>query len=426
MNKREISKNKRRNAKIYSIYKMFAWDLVFFYAVEFLFYTITKGLSTTEVLIAHGLYIFFKLIMYLPATAISDIFGKRNSIILGNILWTLSLVELIYFPGFISVLVFYLIYALGVTLKSVSESNLLYDSVSTKGGDGLYTQIDSQGASWYYILDGIASLMAGYLFVQNNYLPIYICLTLVTIATIISMFFKDVYHSKKKKTDELKIVLNEYKSDLKVSFKFIRKSRRMKSYILFGAIFYGCIAIFDTYRSNLLTELKVPEEQYSMIFAILTFLGGMSVKLIPTFEKSFKNRVLTFISLVYLISFVIVGFLVTRFEGDLVLPIILVFYAFAKMCTSMWWVLESKYLKHFTEPKMRNKMTLTYEMISCTTASIFSIIGGLILKCLDIKNAMLIVSLAMLAMVVLILDYMRKRFGLKPSQYRKEDIEFVE
>ena len=36
------------------------------------------------------------------------------------------------------------------------------------------------------------------------------------------------------------------------------------------------------------------------------------------------------------------------------------------------------------------------------------------------------VGLASLAVIILILDYMRTRFGLKPEEYQKEDIEFVE
>lgn len=43
-----------------------------------------------------------------------------------------------------------------------------------------------------------------------------------------------------------------------------------------------------------------------MIFAILTFIGGVSVNLIPTLEKKFKNRLLTFLTLVYLSSYLLV------------------------------------------------------------------------------------------------------------------------
>lgn len=423
--KRSKKNQKRRiNAKLYPIYKMFSWDLLFFYSIEFLFYTFTKKLTATEILVIDGLYITFRVMMYIPAVAISDIFGKRKSIIMGNILQIFYILCLLFLPGAISVILANLIFALGYNMKQISESNLLYDSVSTKGGEGLYSRIDAKGGSWYYILDGIASLMAGYLFVVNPYLPVYICLGFILISTILSFFFQEIYAPEKK--TEKKSVLKEYGKDLKVSMKFITKSRRMKAYILFGAIFYGIITIFDTYKSDLLTEIGISEEQFSMIFAILTFIGGMSINLLKVLEKKFKNRIITFLSLTYILSYTLVGVMVTQFTGMGVIPIILLFYCLARICTSIWYILEYKYLKNFSEPEMRNKITFTYEFIGGITASLMSVLGGLLLKVVDVKNAVLLVGLASMAMIVLVLDYMRTRFGLKPEEYRKEDIEFVE
>lgn len=281
--RKKLNKARRINAKLYPAYKMFSWDLLFFYCVEFLFYTITKGLTTAEVLTINGFYIVFKVLMNIPAVAICDNIGKRNSMILGNLLVALSIVILIVMPGAMSVILSNLISSLGWMLKAFSESNLVYDSVATRGGDGLYTKLDAKGGSWYYLLDGIASLMAGYLFVINNYLPMYICLAFVLISLILSFFFKEIYLPQKDERKRLGKLIKEYRQDLKSSIKFIVHSKRMKSYILFGAIFYGIICIFDTYKGDLLTDLDVSEEQYSMISAILTFIGGISINLIRSF-----------------------------------------------------------------------------------------------------------------------------------------------
>lgn len=421
-----LNKSRRRNAKLYPIYKMFSWDLLFFYSIQFLFYTITKGLTASEVLIINGLYIVFKVLMNIPAIAICDAIGKRNSTIFGNFLVVLNMIILIIVPGAISVIFANFIAALGWSMKSISESNLIYDSVATRGGDGLYTKLDAKGGSYYYLLDGIASLTAGYLFVMNNYLPIYICLAFTIISTLISLFFKEIYPVQKEKRKKVGIFLKEYKHDLKVSIKFIINSRRMKSYIIFGAVFYGIISIFDIYKGDLLTDIGVPEEQYSMIFAILTFIGGLSIGLIKSLEKKFKNRILTFLSLIYIGSCIVVGFFVKKFTGSLIMPIILLMYCLSQMAESIWYILEYKYLKNFSSPEMRSKITFTYEFIGGITASIMSVFGGLLLEVVDIKNAVLLVSLASLAVIILILDYMRTRFGLRPEDYKKEDIEFVD
>lgn len=99
-------------------------------------------------------------------------------------------------------------------------------------------------------------------------------------------------------------------------------------------------------------------------------------------------------------------------------------YAIQKICTSIWYILEAKYLKNFTTEEMRNKVTFTYEFIGGIVASIFSILGGLLLEIINVKNAFLIVGIASLVIMIIVLNYMKTRFGLKPEQYQKEDLEF--
>ena len=422
--KKEINKIRRNNAKLYSIYKMFSWDLLFFYSIEFLFYTITKKVTASEVLIINGFYLLFRILGQIPAVAITDFLGKRKSIILGNILLILYMLILLFLPGAISIILANLFFALGYDMKTIAEPNLLYDSVSTKGGDGLYSKLEAKGGSWYYILDGIASSTAGYLFVINNYLPMIICLGFIIISTILSFGFKDIYEVKREEREEkgLKNTLKEYGKDLKISFKFILKSKRMKAYVLFQIVLYSLISIIDTYQSELLTNIGIPEEQFSMIFAIMTLIGGISLSLKRPIEKKFKNRTLSFISLMYIGACIIIGTITSMYSEQSIIPIVLVMYTIQKIATSIWYILETKYLKNFTTEETRNKITFTYEFIGGIAASIFSILGGLLLDIINVENAFLIVGLFSLASMIVVLDYMRTRFGLKPEEYKKEDI----
>ena len=426
---REISSKRRKNAKLYPIYKMFSWDLLFFYSIEFLFCTITKKIDVSELLVINGLYLLFKIMMQIPAVTITDFLGKKISIILGNFILILYILILIFIPGSLGVIIANLVCSLGFSIKNIAEPNLLYDSVSTKGGDGIYSKLEAKGGSLYYILDGVASLVAGYLFVVNNYLPILVCLGFLIISTILSFGFSDIYKIEevnkiKEGSKTLKNTIKEYRKDLVETFKFILKSNRMKAFVLFQIVFYSLIEIIDTYNGDLLVNIGIKEEQFSMIFAILTFIGGISISLKGQIEKKFKNRTLAFISLIYIIACIIIGTVSSIFTGSIIIPIILIMYAVQRMSTSIWYILEEKYLKNFTNESMRNKLTFTYEFIGGIAAGIFSMLGGLLLKVLNIQNAFLIIGLLSLAIMVLTLDYMRTRFGLKGEEYSKEELEF--
>ena len=61
------------NAKLFPYYKMFSWDLLFFYSINFLFLTQIKGLSASNVLLMDSFYTLFKFIGQIPSINIVEI-----------------------------------------------------------------------------------------------------------------------------------------------------------------------------------------------------------------------------------------------------------------------------------------------------------------------------------------------------------------
>lgn len=424
--KKQLVQAKKKNAKLFPIYRMFSWDLLFFYSIQFLFYTITKGISGADVLKISALYPICNILWQMPAIICSDWLGRKNSIVLGNVIIGIYLLVIIFVPGALGIIIGNIICSFGYSLKNLQESNLLYDSVSTRGGDGLFSKINEKGGSGYYILDGIASLMAGYLFVINNYLPIYICLGFIIISTIISCGFQDIYQTERNGIS-LKEKVKDYEEDLKGSLKAIGKSKRLRSLIAFGAVFLSLITIEDTYRESLLTTIGVEPQTFSIIFAILILVGGISVGLQEKLHKKYRNRTLKVISFTYVSSMLGIGLLLLVTQQNSVykiVPVILLLYAVQYVIHSNFYLLEDRYLKNFSNPKNRGRISFSYEVITNIVIAIFSFAGGLLLDWVEISYAFLLTGLAFLAILIVVLDYMRKHFGLAPEEYTKEDIEF--
>lgn len=266
--------------------------------------------------------------------------------------------------------------------------------------------------------------MAGYLFVINNYIPMIICLICTIISLIISFGFKDIYVINKKSRKSIGKFVKGYKKDLKDSFIFIKRSNRMKSYILFASVFYALIKIFDTYKFELLTDVNVGEEQFAIIIAVLSLIAAISVRFNKKIQKKFKNRTLTAISLTYILSWIIIGIISITLFDNIIIPLILMFYIIIRLCDSNWYIIKERYLKNFTEPETREKITFTFELVTAFSGGIAALIGAWILHVIDIRHAILLVALGGLVLIVLALDYMRTRFGLRPKEYTDEDIKF--
>ena len=424
--KSKISKKRRNNAILYPIYKMVSWDLLCFYSVEFLFYTITKGITASQVLLITASYMLGKLFFQIPSVAIADYLGKRKSLIIGNAILIAYMILIIYSPGLLGILIATALSGFGYDIKAITESNLLYDSVATRGGDGIYTKIDSKGASAYYVIDTVLSVIAGYLFVINNYIPMYICLFFLILSFVLSFKFEDIHRSKKEKTGiNLKEFLSGYSKDIKSSFNFIRKSNRMKSYVLFATVFYGVIKIMSTCKNDLLIDMKISEEQFSLIYAALSLIAAISAMFSKKVQRKFKNKTLKLISLSYIFSIIGVGIISIKLTNEIAIPLVLMLCCVMRISDSQWYVTEYTYLKNFTNYDTRVKITFTFELIVVGVTSLIAALGSLLLKYIEIRYAILFLGLLALALITIVLDYMRTRIGLKPKEYKKEDIEFI-
>ena len=127
MNEQMIRKN---NMRIYPIYKMFAWDLLFYYAITFLFQTQVKGLSPSVILLGDSFYAIFRTVFQIFCIKIVDSLGKQKSLLLGNILVSISILILILGNGFFCLIILLnVIQSIGYNLKALCEPTILSDSI---------------------------------------------------------------------------------------------------------------------------------------------------------------------------------------------------------------------------------------------------------------------------------------------------------
>ena len=72
-----IKLHKKRNRKLFVLYKFLANDLLFYYTISFLFLSNVKGLSTAQIVFAESFYPIFKLFFQFPSTITIQKIGKN-------------------------------------------------------------------------------------------------------------------------------------------------------------------------------------------------------------------------------------------------------------------------------------------------------------------------------------------------------------
>lgn len=409
--------------KIYPIYKMFSWDLLFYYSISFIFLTQIKGISASDVLLSEASYPIFKILTQLPLTALVEKIGKRNSLIVANSINIFSVLSyivannigFIFFGQFLSAIAF--------NIKGIVETNLLYDSLPKDEKRGSkFSKIDGKGLSWYYYADAITAIASGFLYVINGYLPLVLCLGCCIISTVLAFKFSDV----KKSENETTISTRQYIKDMKNSFKYMLQSSRLKYLFAFGACFAAILAILVSLRSGTFEQIGVPEQYFGVVFAALGIVSGITAKNQSKIHNKFTNRTLAVISIPTTISCIVAGFVVLgNFNLSITLIILIALFLIQFMSKGAFYTLIKRYLNNFTNSEMREKITSAYNLIESIARAGAALLSSCLLKITTASNTMLFIGCIFTIIVVLLLDKMRKKVGLKPEEYSKKEIEFL-
>lgn len=424
MNEQTIIQNKKYNVRLFPIYKAISWDLLFYYAISFLFLTQTKGISASDVLLVDASYTIFKFILQIPTVIIVNKLGNKKSLILGNLFVSGAILAEILATGMFSLFLAQFMFALGYALKNLTESNLLFDSIEKSNKrNAIFSKIDGKSSSFYYYVDAITSLTTGFLFVINGYLPILLCFGLCIISTLLSLKFKDVSETKPVEKINVKDNIN----DIKEGFKFIFQSSRLKSLIIFNALLSSVLALRSTLSSSIFTDIHLPEQYFGITYAVFQILSGIASNKQEWFHNRYRNRTLTVFGLTCTLSMIAIGLCeVVNLNYGLTLEVILIMLALQCIVKGPFYTLIKRYLNSFATSSMRTKIYSASDLSYCVIRSVICFISSALLDVTNTSYVYVILGCIFTVIFIFLLEHMKHTVGLKPEEYPEKDIQFVE
>lgn len=428
-----LEKNKKHNLKLYFLYKAFSWDLLFYYAISFMFLNTYKGLSAAEIIFADSFYPFFKVLLQIPATLFVEKTDKRTGLIVGNLALFIYVLFVLGCNSMYIMIIGNIFMALGFVLKNLCESNLVYDSLpKSNKKQKIFSKIDGKSSAAYYVLEALSCGASGFLYNINPNIPIIACLLCTLFSVILSHLFievEDITNPDENhiKIKNAKIGFKKYIRDLKNAFKFIFSSPRLKSLIYFNAIFMAIIYLLISYRRSLLSEMGVSAQNIGLIFAVLELLSSIASAYTSKINKKLKNKSLTYLSLYFIFSIIVSGLVVVlTVPYNVELSIVILMLAIQFLAKGPYYTLIKQYLSSFSSSTMRIKIFSANNLIEGIITGIISFIGSWLLLFTDTAHASIIIGCSSFIIVIILLEYMSSRVGLDPEKYTKKDIEFKE
>lgn len=423
MNKSKEIQNKKLNARLYPIYKMISWDLLFYYSIIYLFLTQAKNFSASQILLSEAFFTASCLILQIPIGLLVDRFGKKNSLVFANGCMCVFIVILLLVQNYTHLLIAFFIDAIGYVIKGICETNILYDSLPRgKKRGGLYSTIDGIGSARYYIIDAITSLLAGFAFVVSPYLPIILCLIGNIFATILATRFR---HTKMPlEEQDVRTGAREYFRQLKDAIKFSITSKRMLCLLMFFGLISGLTYNLTTFRSGVLDQIQLPEQYFGIVFAFIQIAAAICARMQNLIHKKFRNKTLSILGIPMTLSLILIGIFATGNVGNIRTMLIICLFILTGGIKGAHNVLTYRYLNNFTNREIRTKLATVRNIVYNIFTICISLFGAWLLSFTNASNTIMVVGVISTLLLILLLYYMKDKVGLSPEKYTDEDLKY--
>ena len=255
------------------------------------------GLSLTQIMILQATYSFTIALFEIPSGFFADIYGRRLSLFFGSILTFLGYLIFSFYSGFNEFFIAEIFLGFGGSLISGADSALIYDTLLELKKDEDYTKIEGKNYGIGNVSEGLAGVLGGFLAVSSLELPVYI-------QTFVLFFSIPLSYSLVEPKSSYKLA-KSFKSILLVVKETFFQKNRLKWYILYSsAMGIGTLSI-AWFVQPFLIEIDTPLIYYGIIWATLNIITGITSYYSYIFDK---GKVLIYISLSMLISFILLGF----------------------------------------------------------------------------------------------------------------------
>ena len=417
---------RKRNMKLFPTYKKIASDYLFYYTIDFLFLTQVKHISPADVVLSASIKSLFGIFLQIPANIVVEFLGRKNSIILGNILNCIYMVMFMMCGNLFDLTLAKFISSFAKSIKEIAEPTLLNASIPpSKYKSNIFAKINAKGTMGYYIIGAISRIVAGFLFEINGYLPIVCSLSVLVLVSIISIFYIEPIKKQKSKNNKLNI--KKQIKDIGQGFKFIIKSERLKALILSAALIGSLLNILLDYQTSLWQEVKVPAYLIGFMAAVISLSSAYASKKQQDFNNKFKNKTIIIIALMASVSTIIAGIAGLRAEQfSILLVIIALSFVIARFAHGMFHTIMDRYFRNFTNKDIDTKIFAVKNLFVNIVSAVAGLMASFLLDKMSTAYCMIIVGTIFTIIYILMQKYMKSRVGLKPEEYSEYERKYDE
>ena len=260
------------------------------------------GLSLTEVMILQSIYSLTVALFEMPSGYIADIYGRKKSIILSTIFSFIGFLVFSFYGGFYYFAIAQVLIGIGGSLISGSDSAIIYDTLLETNKTKEYTKIEGKNYAIGNFSEAFAGILGGFLAAGSIYLPIYVQTFILFFSIPIAFTLVEPRINEEEKLDfSYSAIINI------VKFSLIENTK-LRWLIIYSAAMGIATLSMAWLAQPFFKQADIPLAYFGILWATLNISAGLtSINSHYIYKNLIKNKLLIYISLSLIMSFICLG-----------------------------------------------------------------------------------------------------------------------
>ena len=206
----------------------------FYRPIMYLFF-LAQGLTFTQIAILEAVYNLTTLLGEIPTGYIGDRVGRRNSLLIGTALISLTLLGIGLSSSFGALVALYVCWSTGYNFRSGSEDAWLYDTLTDDLSEDEFAHVRGRGESVSLAIGAGAAIIGGYLGSIDLSYPWFVAATVTAIGVFVLLTIDEPETYEQADTTDL---------SFRRTLSMIRRTvsqRNIRAFVLYYYVLYAAV-----------------------------------------------------------------------------------------------------------------------------------------------------------------------------------------
>lgn len=379
----------QQTIRLYLLLRALSTFGVSFIAAVYVMFLMTRGLNLFEVNLVNAVFFTTMFLFEIPTGAVADVFGRKTSFVVSNLLWGTSMFLYSTADTFWGFAAAEAVAAIGATFASGAFQAWLVDKLRHHGHTGALSQVFAREQQVTSALAVIGGLVGAYL--SDRFLPLPWLVgggVMLIAALIAQLTMREEYFTPQKFS--FRAGLASMKNTVKTSFHYGVRQKTVRFILLIGTIQYLAVMAPNMQWQPLFLPYLNSKTELGYLWAAIALSTILGAQLAPGFLKKTGSERLALV-----ISQVIIGLGVLGAVATKMFPLALAAFLIHELGRGAFRPLKDHYLND-NIPSSERATLLSFESLTHHIGGLIGLIlSGLLAQSAGIPAAWVFAGLVL-------------------------------